>query len=218
MPFKSRAQQRWMFANDPAMAKKWAEETPDMSKLPDKRKKKNESRVSIPKSIFQRIVMEEVVRAIRESSLGEAEEDEAEDPSQDKKSPKLASADKEKGAVGSADQAKPKSLPKAGGKQPASQQPPGKKGAAPEVPDEPDPADDDIEPDDKPAEDGGGELNDELSGKTIQSLSLEPKSKLVAGAAEIVLTFNETTDPLRVIVTKTGAVKFFYRGSLHNMP
>jgi hypothetical protein len=34
MPFQSKAQQRWMFANHPDMAKEWAEKT-DFSKLPD---------------------------------------------------------------------------------------------------------------------------------------------------------------------------------------
>ena len=28
MPLKSKAQARWMFANDPAMAERWAHETP----------------------------------------------------------------------------------------------------------------------------------------------------------------------------------------------
>jgi hypothetical protein len=35
MPFKSKAQQRWMFANHPEMAKRWAEHTPDIKKLPE---------------------------------------------------------------------------------------------------------------------------------------------------------------------------------------
>ena len=43
MPFKSKAQQRFMFAKHPEMAKRWAKETPNMTKLPEKlkiRKKK----------------------------------------------------------------------------------------------------------------------------------------------------------------------------------
>jgi hypothetical protein len=36
MPFESRAQQRWMFANHPEMAKEFAEKT-DFSKLPEKK-------------------------------------------------------------------------------------------------------------------------------------------------------------------------------------
>lgn len=34
MPFKSKAQQRWMYANEPAMAERWADETPHSKKLP----------------------------------------------------------------------------------------------------------------------------------------------------------------------------------------
>lgn len=34
MPFKSTAQQGWMFENKPAMAKQWAADTPDMKALP----------------------------------------------------------------------------------------------------------------------------------------------------------------------------------------
>lgn len=40
MPFKSKAQRRWMYANDPEMAKKWEKETPKDSNLPEKKKKK----------------------------------------------------------------------------------------------------------------------------------------------------------------------------------
>ena len=36
MPFKSKAQMRWMFANDPEMAKRWAKHTPNIDKLPER--------------------------------------------------------------------------------------------------------------------------------------------------------------------------------------
>lgn len=38
MPFKSKAQRKWMHANKPAMAKKWESETPKGKKLPDKKR------------------------------------------------------------------------------------------------------------------------------------------------------------------------------------
>lgn len=42
MPFKSKKQARWMFANKPGIAKEWAAATPSIKKLPQKiRKKKN---------------------------------------------------------------------------------------------------------------------------------------------------------------------------------
>lgn len=40
MPFKSKAQQKWMYANKPAMAKEWAAHTPDIKALPAKIKSK----------------------------------------------------------------------------------------------------------------------------------------------------------------------------------
>lgn len=39
MPFKSQAQRRWMYANDPEMAKRWESETPKGRKLPAKKTK-----------------------------------------------------------------------------------------------------------------------------------------------------------------------------------
>ena len=41
MPFKSKAQEKWMWANDPKMAEKWEEHTPKGKKLPAKLKKKS---------------------------------------------------------------------------------------------------------------------------------------------------------------------------------
>ncbi|RLI87994.1 MAG: hypothetical protein DRP01_00140 [Archaeoglobales archaeon] len=43
MPFESKAQQRWMFAKHPAMAKEWAAHTPGIKKLPEKKMKKKNS-------------------------------------------------------------------------------------------------------------------------------------------------------------------------------
>lgn len=39
MPFKSQAQRKWMYANDPKMAEEWEEHTPKGKKLPRKVKK-----------------------------------------------------------------------------------------------------------------------------------------------------------------------------------
>jgi hypothetical protein len=35
MPFKSKAQRAWMYANKPEMAKKWEDHTPKGKKLPE---------------------------------------------------------------------------------------------------------------------------------------------------------------------------------------
>ena len=39
MPFESKAQQRWMFSKKPEMAERWAKETPDVKKLPERKRK-----------------------------------------------------------------------------------------------------------------------------------------------------------------------------------
>lgn len=43
MPFKSKAQRRWMYANDPKMAAEWQEHTKKGTKLPEKVAKKKTS-------------------------------------------------------------------------------------------------------------------------------------------------------------------------------
>ena len=40
MPFKSKQQAKWMFVNDPDMAKEWASKTKDWKKLPKRVKSK----------------------------------------------------------------------------------------------------------------------------------------------------------------------------------
>ena len=40
MPFKSKAQKKWMYANKPQMAALWQAETPKNKKLPNKVKRK----------------------------------------------------------------------------------------------------------------------------------------------------------------------------------
>jgi hypothetical protein len=94
-------------------------------------------------------------------------------------------------------------------------------------PDEPSPHAKAANGDDKDAKDmpasgeedaadvSGGKISQELVGKSIQSITTDPKSKLMPGAQEIVITFNEVTDPLRILVGKTGMVKFYFKG-LHN--
>ena len=66
-----------------------------------------------------------------------------------------------------------------------------------------------------PSEEEEGTLAGELSGKTIQKISIDEDSKIIPGVTEIVMTFRESSDALRLLITKTGKVKYFYRG-LHN--
>ena len=39
MPFQSKSQSRWMFANEPKMAADWAGKTPSIKSLPEKKRK-----------------------------------------------------------------------------------------------------------------------------------------------------------------------------------
>lgn len=75
-----------------------------------------------------------------------------------------------------------------------------------------------IDSDGDGGEEPSGIINDELSGKTVQALTIEPRSNVLPGAKEVVLSFNESTDTLRILVTQTGEVKFFWRGQLHDLP
>lgn len=40
MPFKSKAQRRWMYANKPKMAKRWSKHTRKGAKLPARKRRK----------------------------------------------------------------------------------------------------------------------------------------------------------------------------------
>lgn len=95
---------------------------------------------------------------------------------------------------------------------------------APEAGDKPEdlptgdePADDDLEADlgGEETEAEPGTVAAELENRTIDSVSMEEDSKIMPGATEVVLTFRETPDALRLLITKTGKVKVFYKG-LHN--
>lgn len=82
--------------------------------------------------------------------------------------------------------------------------------------DQPDP--DAIDSDGDGGEEPSGAVNNEVSGKTVQAVSIEPRSKVLPGAKEVVLTFNESSDTLRILVTGTGEVKFFWRGQISDLP
>jgi len=47
MPFESKAQQRFMFAKHPRIAKRWADHTPDIKKLPEKKMKKTSAELAM---------------------------------------------------------------------------------------------------------------------------------------------------------------------------
>ena len=169
------------------------------------------------KSRLEQIVREELVNYIG-SSLSEApKKPDVEDADSGKKGKKPDAKTEP--------QADPDNIttrPKATGK------PAGEPKGAPPVQDLPDePADDELdadvtdtddsdEPDETdPDDEAKSDISDDITGKTIQSITMEPKSKMMPGAQEINLTFKEVTDTLRILVSKTGQVKWYWRG-LHN--
>jgi len=68
MPFKSKAQMRWMFANHPEMAKRWAEHTPNIKNLPERsssstttdkdKEKKEENKEKEASYIYENILVQ----------------------------------------------------------------------------------------------------------------------------------------------------------------
>lgn len=70
--------------------------------------------------------------------------------------------------------------------------------------------------DDITNKEGKNDISDNVVGKTIQSITMEPTSKLLPGSKELTITFNEITDQFKILITKTGNIKFYFRG-LHNI-
>lgn len=63
-----------------------------------------------------------------------------------------------------------------------------------------------------------GEINDAIQGLSVQSITIEPESLLLPGSKEVVLTFNEAPDVLRILVDQVGNVVFSWNGQLHDIP
>jgi len=162
--------------------------------------------MKIKRSVLEKMVREELRNHIHEMMEG---------PKDDNNGADVVDAEKEKKA--GEDKAE-KKADAAAGKAPEPKAPGEKKAKELPVADEPE-ADPELEKDVAGEEDAedvtGGKIADEISGKTIQSVTMEPKSKTLPGAQEIVLTFKEIPDPLKILITKTGQVKFFFRG-IHN--
>lgn len=71
MPFKSKAQQRWMFAAEergevpPGTAERWAKETPNLKELPERKDQKTKKRKKGKKKKATQAQM--LIKAIRAS-------------------------------------------------------------------------------------------------------------------------------------------------------
>lgn len=163
--------------------------------------------MKIKRSVLERIIREELASHIR--SLTEANDEETDVVDAEKQS----KTDKKKVGNEKQDKADKNAQKK---KEPEADKLP--------VGDEPE-ADADLEKDvaepDAEEEDAeevtGGKIADAVTGKTIQSITLEPKSKTLPGATELVITFKEIPDTLKVLLTKTGQVKFHFASALHNV-
>lgn len=182
--------------------------------------------MKIKRSVLERLTREAVIEHLK--NLLEAPGAEVADAHQDKKEKEEKGGKGEKQKLQPSSKTatdkvakKPENDPKGKGQgDPKKTVAPGS--APKDLPATEDPADDELdkdvaEPSDEEDIDAPkSKISDELEGKTIQSVTMEPKSKILPGAMEIVLSFKETADPLRVLVTKSGGVKFHFKGALHN--
>ena len=170
--------------------------------------------MKVKRSVMLKLVKEELAKHIQ--SLLEA------DPKKPKDS-EVVDAEKEKGEKEKNDKKDPKEQkpddkpPKKDAPKPETKKTPPK-----ELPAEEEPADKAIEKDvaepdgeEDASEITGGKIADEIVGKTIQSITMTPKSTTAPGFQEISLTFREIPDPLKILVGKTGMTKFVFRG-VHN--
>lgn len=179
--------------------------------------------MKVSKKVLEQIVKEEVaahVRSLLEAPKG-ADVVDADDEKKGKE---------KKGGKGDETPTKPSAGPKAPKQvsdKPAPKpekepkdQPVGKEPDEPEeVPEDPKAAGEGEKGEDDEVEDSdevtGGKIADQVNGKTVQSITMEPESKILPGAQEVTLTFREMPDPLKILITKSGQVKFHFRG-LHN--
>jgi hypothetical protein len=61
----------------------------------------------------------------------------------------------------------------------------------------------------------GGSVAADMQGKVIDNVEYSDESESIPGAQEIVFSFQDTEDKLRVIVMPSGNVKYFWKG-LHS--
>lgn len=174
--------------------------------------------MKVKRSVLQKIVKEELLALMREAQDDpEKKKEKDSEPKKDAR-PKVKKGD----AVGQSDDPP---MPPAD-KQPKNMQDPAGEVPEPDIPEEPlsepeepvdtgdDMADDEL--DDMPDEDPGSELAAEISGKVLTGVQDIKKSKTLPGARELVMTFKDSNQPLRVLITRSGDVKFLFKGKLHN--
>ncbi len=148
--------------------------------------------MKIKESRLKQIIKEETlkrIRVLREDSDFDDKVVDADKDNKDKKKEKdkskPPSPDKKDSKPKSNDKPKPKKEPELPGVSPGE----------------------DIEADSK-----GNGIGDQITGMTVLSFTMDPRSKTVPGALELTLQFKENPQPLKIFVV--GKIKFLYKGSL----
>jgi len=161
--------------------------------------------LKIKKSTIERIIREEF-QAFAEAELKKSDDLEQEAVTADKENDSKPPASSNGNSVPKVGDEKKDSIP-------ADASSPDE-----EVPLGDDPADKELSQDveDPKAPKTGGKISDDVVGKRVQSLTLDPESKMMPGATEIVVQFESSPHPLRILISKSGMIKYFYKGSLRN--
>ena len=173
--------------------------------------------IKFKRSKVEQIVREELEALVKE--LWEADKD-------DNKEPDVAGADKENDNVApskdGADMA-----PKVGAEKddvpPEGEETGDKNAPAGEVPAGKDPSDTelskDVEDQGDPGQEEkpeGGDISNDIVGRSVQSISYSPESKMMPGASEVTIQFEEIPHPLKILIGKSGMIKYHFKGSIHN--
>ncbi len=165
--------------------------------------------MKIRRSVLKQMIREELAGHIggllreKEGEHPDTEDAESGKKDQDKDDKKALTPHKDPdNTAGKPKGDKPGATEKPAGNDPAD------KGLEKQAAGEEEPSDDPDAEDDEAGPEQTDKVSDELVGKTVQSITANPKSKLMPGATEIVIQFDQIPEPLKILVTKTGAIKY----------
>ena len=183
--------------------------------------------VKFKRKTVERIVREELHTVIKEMYSEQFGVHEADDEEKKKKKePSVDGADKDNDNI-EPQAAGPDIAPEVGDKDtptPDGEDPPDEEPGDTDIPDEDvpagdDPSDTELSQDvEDPAEEEpeGSDITKEIAGRSVQSITMEPESKLMPGAKEIVIQFEEIPQPLRILIGRSGVIKYHFKGTVHN--
>jgi hypothetical protein len=95
---------------------------------------------------------------------------------------------------------------------------PQKKEPSPKKPPTPEPQPGISAADDVDNDANGKGIGDMVVGKSILSFTPNPNSPYVPGGTELTLQFREDPNPLRILISKQGEVRYMYSGVNNNQP